>query len=309
MKNKWIASLLLGALMLQPVAAYADAAVGDSIVTLGANLTVEQKQEVLNYFNPPKGAQQINVTIDEERHYLGNVVPAAQIGNGTHSCAMIVYTEKGSGIKVSTRNINYVKPSAYESALITAGVTDADVKITAPFEVSGTGALTGILKAYEFSNGKAISEEVKQTATKELVTNAKLSQDLGEKKTSAIMSNIKQQIAENRPQNLNDIKAIVDKVLKDYNIQLTDAQYNQLLDTINQFASLNIDWQAMSNNLNKFMHQANDFLNTAEGQSFLQKLGQWISNLFKELFHLINNSDEPKSNEQENQQKQQNQQN
>ena len=32
----------------------------------------------------------------------------------------------------------------YKNALTTAGITDADVKVTAPFEASGTAALTGI---------------------------------------------------------------------------------------------------------------------------------------------------------------------
>ena len=37
----------------------------------------------------------------------------------------------------------------YINALATAGVKDASVYVTAPFSVSGTPALTGIIKAYE----------------------------------------------------------------------------------------------------------------------------------------------------------------
>lgn len=281
MKKKIIASILLMSFCLLPLvgsprAAFADAAVGDSIVTIGANLNEAQKQDVLRTFQAPANAQQITVNIDEERHYLGNTVPAAQIGNGTHSCAMITYTKKGSGIHVTTSNINYVTPEAYESALLTAGVTDAEVKVMAPFEVSGTGALTGILRAYEVSQGAKLPEDVKVAATKELVTNANLAQSLGGDQAASLINAIKKEVAEQKPQNPNDIKAIVDKILKDYNIQLTDEQYNQLLDTVNQLSTLNIDWNALADNINKWAHEANDYLKTEEGQNFLSKLGEVI---------------------------------
>lgn len=291
-KTKITAFFLALLFMLQPFAAFADAAVGDSIVTIGANLNAQQREDVLKYFNPPANAQEIQVTIDEERHYLGGTVPAAQIGNGTHSCAMITYTKKGSGIHVSTKNINYVTPSAYESALLTAGVTDADVKVTAPFEVSGTGALTGILKAYEVSTGEALPEDVKKAATKEMVTNSQLAEKIGGKEATKVINDIKTQIAKERPQNPADVKAIVDKILKDYNIQLTDAQYKQLMDTVNQIATLNIDWNALAKNLNQFAHQANDYLNTKEGQNFLHRLGQLFQDFLNWLTNLVNGSEE-----------------
>lgn len=290
MKKTIISTVLVAALAFQPLAALADAAVGDSIVTIGDNLNAQQREEVLRYFNAPQGVQEIRVTIDEERYYLGNSVPAAQIGNSTNSCAMVTYTSKGSGIHVTTNNINYVTPSAYESALLTAGVTDADVKVTAPFEVSGTGALTGIIKAYEVSSGEQISDDVKKAATQELVTNANLSKSLGEDQSTAVINDIKKRIATEKPQNANDIKAIVDKILADYNIQLTDQQYNQLLDTVNQLASLNIDWNALSDNLNKWAHQANDYLNTEEGQNFLSKLGSWFESFISWFAGLVGGS-------------------
>ncbi|MFP5527243.1 DUF1002 domain-containing protein [Peptococcus simiae] len=290
MKKTIISTVLVAVLAFQPLAALADAAVGDSIVTIGDNLNAQQREEVLRYFNAPQGVQEIRVTIDEERYYLGNSVPAAQIGNSTNSCAMVTYTSKGSGIHVTTNNINYVTPSAYESALLTAGVTDADVKVTAPFEVSGTGALTGIIKAYEVSSGAQISDDVKKAATQELVTNANLSKSLGEDQSTAVINDIKKRIATEKPQTANDIKAIVDKILADYNIQLTDQQYKQLLDTVNQLASLNIDWNALSDNLNKWAHQANDYLNTEEGQNFLSKLGSWFESFIGWFAGLVSGS-------------------
>ena len=89
MKKKFISALVLMGILVMPVAAYADAAVGDQIVTIGTNLNEQQRQEVLQYFGANENAQIIDVDISEERQYLSGKVPDAQIGNSTNSCAMI----------------------------------------------------------------------------------------------------------------------------------------------------------------------------------------------------------------------------
>lgn len=291
-KKTLSALLIMMLLLVLPVQAIADVKVGDSIVTLGANLTEQQKQDVLRYFKANANAQIISVNIEEERHYLGDVVPAAQIGNGTHSCAMITYTTKGSGIQVKTNNINYVTPSAYESALLTAGVNDADVQITAPFEVSGTGALTGIMKAYEVSTGTVISEDVKKAATKEMVTNTKIAESVGEETSTNMINDIKQQVAEERPQSDADVKNIVDRMIEKYNVSLTDAQYQELLSMIKQFSNLDIDWNALSNQLNQFANQASDYLQTEEGQNLLQQLQDLANRFFNWLQDVFSSQDQ-----------------
>ncbi|MGQ3339185.1 DUF1002 domain-containing protein, partial [Staphylococcus aureus] len=78
----------------------------------------------------------------------------SQIGTKAISSASITLGEKDSGLNITTNNINWVTDEMYTNALITAGVKDAKIYITAPFEVSGTAALTGILKAYEVQSGE-----------------------------------------------------------------------------------------------------------------------------------------------------------
>lgn len=292
MYKKWIAGALVALFALAPVGAMADAAVGDKIITIGDALNAEQQAQVMNRFGNPQNAQVIYVNIAEEQRYLGGVVPQAQIGASTNSCAMITYTSKGSGIDVKTHNINYVTPSAYESALLTAGVTDADVSITAPFEVSGTGALTGIMKAYEVSTGETISEEVKHAATKELVTNAKLSEAVGEKKSTEVINDIKKEVADERPQSDADIQVIINKVLSDNNINLTDAQYQDLMDMVRQFSKLDIDWNALSNELQKIANQASDYFQTEEGQSLLAQLQDLFNQFINWLQGLLGNNNQ-----------------
>ena len=287
LKNKLISATLILGLLASPMAALADAAVGDQIVTLGTNLNQQQRQEVLAYFGTKQNAQIIDVDITEEREYLSGKVPEAQIGNSTNSCAMITYTSKGSGINVTTHNINYVTPDAYKSAILTAGINDADVQITAPIEVSGTGALTGIMKAYEVSTGEKIDEDVKQAATSELVTNAELGQAIGDKQANEVINGIKQEIAEQDPKTEADLRDIIDQVLAQLGITLTDEQYNQLLDMIKQLAALDIDWNALANNVSSLVGQASDYLQTEEGQGFLAKIQalfndfiDWLRSIF-----------------------------
>ena len=75
MKKKFISALVLMGILVMPVAAYADAAVGDQIVTIGTNLNEQQRQEVLQYFGANENAQIIDVDISEERQYLSGKVP------------------------------------------------------------------------------------------------------------------------------------------------------------------------------------------------------------------------------------------
>lgn len=280
MKKNIISAVLLATMLVSPMAAYADAAVGDQIVTIGTNLNAEQRQEVLNYFGANDNAQIIDVDISEERQYLSGKVPDAQIGNSTNSCAMITYTTKGSGVNVTTHNINYVTPDAYKSAILTAGINDADVQITAPIEVSGTGALTGIMKAYEVSTGEPISEDVKQAATQELVTNSELGQEIGDEQANDLINTIKTEIAENAPQNAEEAQSLLDRVLDELGITLTDEQYQQLLDLIDQFSQLDINWDSIADSVSGLIGQASDYLHSEEGQGFLAKLQELVNNFF-----------------------------
>lgn len=291
MKKKLISALVLCGLLLMPTASFADAAVGDQIVTIGTNLNQQQRQEVLQYFGAGDNAQVIDVDISEERAYLSGKVPEAQIGNSTNSCAMITYTTKGSGVNVTTHNINYVTPETYRSAILTAGINDADVQITAPIEVSGTGALTGIMKAYEVSTGEAISEDVKQAATQELVTSSELGSQIGDEQANDLINTIKTEIADQKPDSPEEVQSLVDQVLSELGITLTDEQYQQLLDLVNQLASLDIDWGSLAESVSGLIGQASDYLQSEEGQGFLDRLQSWINSFFDWIRGLFGGSD------------------
>ena len=58
--------------------------------------------------------------------------------------------------------------------------TDAKLTVTAPFDVSGTAALTGVYKAYEDITGTKLDETAKAVSSQELATTAELAQAIGD---------------------------------------------------------------------------------------------------------------------------------
>ena len=153
---------------------------GEERVTLGANLTEEQITGIYNDFDLTRGdVKEITVTNDEEREYLAGLVPDKKIGKVALSSIYIMTLEEGQGLSVTTNNINWCTQSMYINALITAGVSDASVKVSAPFPVSGTAALTGVYKAYEDITGESLDHDAKQAGAEELVVTGELAVTIG----------------------------------------------------------------------------------------------------------------------------------
>ncbi|OCA92665.1 DUF1002 domain-containing protein [Pseudobacillus wudalianchiensis] len=280
----WLGVLLLSFTTI----AHADSVVGDVIVTLGENLSPAQKEQVLEEMDVPSDVTTVTVSNAEEHKYLGEYIPKAQIGSKAISSSKITMKEKGYGINVQTHNISWVSKEMYTNALSTAGVKDADIYITAPFEVSGTAALTGLIKAYETSTGEKIPEEQKQVANEEMVTTAKLGDQIGEKQATELIQRIKEEVAKENPQTLQEIKVIVNNVSNELNIQLTQDQTDRLAALFDKMKNLDINWDQVNNQLDKAKEKWNDFKNSDEGQGilqsiidFLQRIVDWIAGLFK----------------------------
>src|SRR5690625_7847546 len=113
---------------------------------------------------------------------------------------MIEIGEKGDRLSLQLNNINYITEQMYGNALSTAGVKDAKIYITAPFEVSGTGALTGIMQAYEVTSGETIDEDKKEVANEEMVITSELSdnESMDEEEATNLITLIKTKVSEER---------------------------------------------------------------------------------------------------------------
>ncbi|AYV66911.1 DUF1002 domain-containing protein [Niallia circulans] len=281
-KNKWI-WMVLAFLLLIPIPAYADVAVGDMIVTLGENLTPEQKQLLLTEMKAPEDAEIITVSNKEEHQYLGKYISKSLIGTRAISSSAITIGDKGTGIQVTTKNINWVTDEMYINALITAGVKDAKIYITAPIEVSGTAALTGIIKAYEVSTDTVIPEDVKQAANEEMVETANLGEDIGQEEATALMAKVKEQIAEQKPKTVEEVQTIIQDSAKELNISLTDEQLQSLISFFNKLKELNIDWNQVGNQLSEAKDKLTGYLESEEGKGFLAKIKEVFTSIVEAI--------------------------
>ncbi len=222
-----IASAIAAAAMaasLVATPAFADSRV---VATIGADLTAEQQQTVISYFGSSmNGAQVIYVTNADEHAHLDGYVPYEQIGNATYSCALICPTSSG-GIHVRAANLNYVTADMLASALSSAGVRNADVIAICPFKVSGTGALTGVMLAYETATGTALDTTKKDVATQELVVTQSISSQVGSDAATLIVNDVKASVVMNGVTDQAQIDAIVDTTVNNIvnNTNVTNNTY------------------------------------------------------------------------------------
>ncbi|TDL83401.1 DUF1002 domain-containing protein [Peribacillus frigoritolerans] len=280
------------ALFAFPTIGLADAAAGDKIITLGKNLTEEQKQSMLSEMGADDNSQVIEVTNEEEHKYLGNYIPKAQIGTKAISSSAITIEKSGSGLEVDTQNINWVTDEMYLNALMTAGVKDATIQVTAPFEVSGTAALTGLLKAYEVTSDEAIPEEVKQVANEELVKTAELGDKVGEENASALMAKIKEEIANNGvPETDAEFRELIEKAASDLGITLSEEEINSLVELFNKMKEVNVDWDQVGQQLDKAKDKISNFIDSEEGQNFLDQLKEFFIALWNAIISIFSNKD------------------
>ncbi|MCK2000202.1 DUF1002 domain-containing protein [[Brevibacterium] frigoritolerans] len=260
----------------------ADSQPGDIIVTLGEDLSIGQKDNVLADMGVnEKDVQIVFVKNSEEHKYLGQYIPKSQIGSKAISSAKITLGEKNTGLIVESKNISTISNEMYLNALSTAGLKDAKVYVTAPFEVSGTGALTGIVKAYEVSSGEVIDEEQKQVANEEMVTTTKLAeQGIGQDKAVEFMSTVKEEISKENPKTEEDLQAIIERVAAEMGISLTSEQLNQLVDLFNKIKDLNIDWEKVNQTFDAAKEKWNNFAESEEGKNIIDDLISFLNSLW-----------------------------
>ena len=251
------------------------------VISIGADLSEEQKNNMLIELGDNDNVEVIEVTNEEEYYYLGDIIPREKIGSQALSCARIIFQEPGTGLSVDVSgNINYITESIYKNALSTAGITDATVVITAPMSVTGTGALTGVMKAYEISTGKTIDEDIKKVANEELILTADLADDLDEETVTALINELKHQMENNMPENKDEAKTMIIQLAKNIDLQLTDDQVDKLADLVMKMKNLNIDWGAVADNAIKHGKKVTDFLSSEEGQGFLVRAKNIINSIF-----------------------------
>lgn len=271
-KFKKLIPVTLAAVMTctaMPAVAYADNA---NVVTLGADLTEDQRTSMYEYFGTSSDkVATIEVNNSQERQYLEGVAPEEQIGSRTYSCAYVEPTSSG-GIQVKTANLTYVTSSMIASTLTTSGVENCNVVAAAPFAVSGTGALTGIMLAYEKASGKTLDEGQKEAATQELVTTTDLSDSVGEDAATDIMNQVKEDVIEKGLSDPSEIQDTVNNAADKAGVTLTDDQIAQITDLMEKISQYDYDVKSLQTTL--------DNLTGGKDKGFFANLWDSIKGVF-----------------------------
>lgn len=285
--KKFITILLTLSLCLSLGAAAFAVDEGEQRTAVGADITQSQIEDVYRTFGIDRGSvKELTVTNAEERDYLEGLVSESVIGSNSISCIYIKVLPAGSGITVKSSNINWCTNDMYQAAMLTAGITDAEVIVTAPFTVSGTAALTGIYKAYEDITGQKLAVEEKEAAAEELVVTATLADSTDEATALSIINELKLILDDVATMSDEELREEIIKIAASYGYTLTDEEIAQIISLARSFQGLSVeDLQARVASFQDTVQKLSGAVENVSG--FAAKLGQFfasISEFFSKLF-------------------------
>lgn len=213
---------------------------------------------------------------------------SSAIGTKSLSSVVITKADAGSGINISTYNINYCTVGMYKNALATAGVTDANIIVAGPFQLSGTAALVGIFKAYEEMTGDNLDEEVVDAALNELVTTGELNQSIDGDSDSveALIAELKQKLANGELSTDEDIRAAIDELAKKYDLSLSEDDIKTLIDLINALKGLDLDWDSIANQAKSWADKLGVDFNNIDKEAaagFFQKVVEVVKSIWEKI--------------------------
>ena len=273
-------------------AAYADAS--DTYVSMGADLTVEQRAKVLELMDLTEedlaGMDVVQITNEKEHEMLGGYLPNSVIGSRALSCVR-VDKKKSDGIKVTTKNITYCTEGMYQNALITAAIENADVIVAGPTNISGTAGLVGAMEAYQEMTGKTISEENQDAAVNEIVATGDLADNLGSTENAEnLMALVKQKVISADLSSDEDILKAIEDAAAQIGVTLSDAEKQQILSLMKKIGNLDIDVDALKQQASDIYDRLKDLgvdmsdLDKDTVVNAIAKFFQGIIEFFKGLF-------------------------
>ncbi len=291
MKNilkKGLVLLCAGAMLAGSAFSAFAASDGDKYLSLGADLSDSEKSTVLKLLGVGEDELDnytvLTVTNDEEHKYLDEYISQDQIGTMALSSVLVEKTEEGSGLNVETYNISYCTEGMYANALTTAGVTDANVTVAGPYEISGTAALIGAAKAFSESKGVSVDEKALDSALDEMITTGDLEAalDADPKSVEGLIASLKKEVAAGNI-DLSDtdaVKQTIEEQADKYNIQLTPEQLQKIIDLLEKISNLDLNIDNLSQQVQNLTNKLEDMgVTTEQAKSWFQKFLDWLRSL------------------------------
>ena len=294
-------AIIMGIGVATPVFAKSDYNPGD-ILALGSDLTDAQEAALRKYFNAPDGTNTIYVTDEVIIEQLGlDPNDPANYAGGCYSSAYVKLLDDNSGINVTATNLTEVTESMLMNALITSGITAADVKVSSPFKVTGTSALSGILAGVEEVGGFEISLKQKETAQKEIETTVAVGDEIGSEEASTLINDVKTEVIKEQPETEEEIKEIVENITNQYNVNISVNAKDSIVNLMSDVNDLDLDYSELKNSLkeasNKLSNNLKELGIKLKEEGFFEKIKNWFVDLWDKFISLFRSSD---SNEEEN---------
>ncbi len=261
-------------------------------VTFGVDLTDAQEAQMLKEFGVSENEVSIDrITNDDIIKQLGlDANDKSNYQGGCYSSSYVKLTNNG-GIQVKSNNLTEVTSLMLSNALVTSGVTNAEIKASSPFPVTGTSALSGILKGFESAKGEELSLKNKKTAQEEIETTSELGEEIGYDEAAKVINDVKTKVIKEAPKNSEEISKIVDNVTKNYTVQISDEQKEEIKALMVNINDLDIDYDNVKDTLKNIGNQISEALKKSgkdiQDSGFFQGLFDAIGNFFSEIFSWI----------------------
>ena len=292
------------------------------ILSFGTNLTKNEETALREYFGVPA---------DMEAIYVDNATAIEQLGlapdalddytGGWYSSAYVKLTDQG-GVQVSSKNVSLVTNEMFANALITSGILNCEVNVSAPFMVTGESALAGILAGAEEIMGESLSEENKVIAKEEIDTTLEVADEILNDESnnidsksdsstvaSGIMNDIKEQVIKDSPNSVQ-IGQIITNVTNNYGVELSDETKARVASLMENVNDLDIDYSEIKDTMKNIGNSIADSLIEAgvhlKESGLLESIGNWFLDLFasfgewiKQLFVSIPDSNQAETDNNE----------
>lgn len=274
-----IAVVFAVSMLLSTAAAFASEDQG--YLALGADLSDAEKSTVLQLMgiSSTDGYNVITVTNSEEHKYLDSYISYSEIGTKALS-SVLIKEKSGDEIDVETKNINYCTTGMYRNALATAGVSGADVTVAGPFEISGTAALVGTIKAYEEMSGETVSDDVIESSVDELTTTGEVGESIGDtEKAEAIVATVKEDLADNPNMSDSEIEEAVRDAAGDAGVDMSEENVKDVSEMLQNLQDSDIDWDNVKRQSESILENFKDIFNSEEAQGLFSRFIEWIKSL------------------------------
>jgi len=294
MMKKRIAIVLAGIMLLgtgAPAAVRADSVDNKPYIALGADLKADERSTVLGLLGVTEGDladyEVDSVSNAEEHEYLDSYLSASVIGSRALSSVKVVGKEDGYGIQVTTKNISYCTTGMYQNSLATAGVKNADVVVAGPFNISGTAALVGTIKAYGSMTGETLKPDNVEAATNELVVTSQLGESIQDQdKAEELIGAVKDIIVAQEITDEDKIEEVIDDTAQKMEISLSEEDKQKIADLMEKIAKLDLDVDALKEQAKELYDKLGELdidISEKDVDGFFASLGEWFSNTWETI--------------------------